>query len=235
MLLQAIREGHWFLIDEMNLAQQSILEGLNAILDHRRAVYIPELNRTFPCHPDFFVFACQNPSQSAGHTSGRKTLPKSFLNRFSKIFLEDLTRADYQVILRHQTSDLFRAAEIESLLEVTQRINSRRDFDKQAVNMRDLARFLKLLRHYSGLSVERNSAIATALQTCYTDWEQGIHCGLLDRNTQVPQTSLVRSTPTGHIVFESLHKTVVGREGGLQSKSDFAYGDYLQMKGAHAK
>lgn len=61
-LLRAIKEGHWFLIDEMNLAQQSVLEGLNAILDHRRTVYIPELNREFQCHPDFFVFACQNPS-----------------------------------------------------------------------------------------------------------------------------------------------------------------------------
>ena len=44
VLLRAIKEGNWFLIDEMNLAQQSVLEGLNAILDHRRTVYIPELN-----------------------------------------------------------------------------------------------------------------------------------------------------------------------------------------------
>ena len=47
VLLSAIKEGHWLLIDEMNLAQQSILEGLNAILDHRRTVYIPELNQEF--------------------------------------------------------------------------------------------------------------------------------------------------------------------------------------------
>lgn len=58
VLLQAIKEGHWFLIDEMNLAQQSVLEGLNAILDHRKTVYIPELNKEFKCHPNFFVFAC---------------------------------------------------------------------------------------------------------------------------------------------------------------------------------
>lgn len=62
VLLRAIKEGHWFLIDEMNLAQQSVLEGLNAILDHRRSVYIPELGKEFTCHPNFFVFACQNPS-----------------------------------------------------------------------------------------------------------------------------------------------------------------------------
>ena len=60
-LLKSIKEGHWFLIDEMNLASQSILEGLNAILDHRKTVFIPDLNQEFVCHPEFFVFASQNP------------------------------------------------------------------------------------------------------------------------------------------------------------------------------
>ncbi len=102
--MQAIKEGHWFLIDEMNLAQQSILEGLNGILDHRRCVYIPELNKEFMCHPDFFVFACQNPSQSSSSVGGRKTLPKSFLNRFNKIYLEELTLEDYQIIIEKQVA-----------------------------------------------------------------------------------------------------------------------------------
>jgi len=102
VLLRAIKEGHWFLIDEMNLAQQSVLEGLNAILDHRRTVYIPELNQEFECHPDFFVFACQNPSQSSSSVGGRKTLPKSFLNRFNKIYLEELSHDDYRCILERQ-------------------------------------------------------------------------------------------------------------------------------------
>lgn len=87
----------------MNLAQQSVLEGLNAILDHRRTVYVPELNREFDCHPDFFVFACQNPSTSSSSVGGRKTLPKSFLNRFNKIYLEELSRDDYACILGRST------------------------------------------------------------------------------------------------------------------------------------
>lgn len=58
VLLQAVKNGHWLLIDEMNLAQQSVLEGLNAVLDHRRTIYIPELDREFECHPDFMLFAC---------------------------------------------------------------------------------------------------------------------------------------------------------------------------------
>lgn len=105
----------------MNLAQQSVLEGLNAILDHRRTVYIPELNQEFQCHPDFFVFACQNPSQSSTSVGGRKSLPKSFLNRFNKIYLEDLTHEDYHCILERQISrdPMLEHLNVSRLLELT--------------------------------------------------------------------------------------------------------------------
>ena len=96
-LLKAIKEGHWFLIDEMNLANQSILEGLNAILDHRQTVYIPDLNSEFPCHPDFQIFASQNPIQ---HGIGRKSLPASFLNRFTKIYMDSLSKEQYGEIIK---------------------------------------------------------------------------------------------------------------------------------------
>lgn len=64
-----------------------LIQGLNAILDHRAEVYIPELNQMFSCPPSFRVFACQNPSSQGG---GRKGLPKSFLNRFTKVFTKML-------------------------------------------------------------------------------------------------------------------------------------------------
>lgn len=84
IILQALKEGCWVLLDELNLAPQSVLEGLNAILDHRAEVFIPELALTFKCPRSFRVFACQNPSYQGG---GRKGLPKSFLNRFTKVLL----------------------------------------------------------------------------------------------------------------------------------------------------
>lgn len=37
-LLGALRQGSWVLLDELNLAGQSVLEGLNALLDHRAEV-----------------------------------------------------------------------------------------------------------------------------------------------------------------------------------------------------
>ncbi|CAJ1950871.1 unnamed protein product [Sphenostylis stenocarpa] len=88
----ALKEGCWILLDELNLAPQSVLEGLNAILDHRAEVFIPELGNTFKCPPSFRVFACQNPSHQGG---GRKGLPKSFLNRFTKVYVDELVEEDY--------------------------------------------------------------------------------------------------------------------------------------------
>ncbi|XXQ38124.1 Midasin [Plasmodiophora brassicae] len=94
--LDALVHGHWVLLDELNLASQSVLEGLNSVLDHRAEIFIPELDRTFTCHPSFRVFACQNPVQEGG---GRKALPASFLNRFTKVYLEEMSQGDYTRIL----------------------------------------------------------------------------------------------------------------------------------------
>ena len=50
-LLSALRAGAWVLLDELNLAPQAVLEGLNALLDHRREVYVPELDTVRPAMP----------------------------------------------------------------------------------------------------------------------------------------------------------------------------------------
>ncbi|TKY64312.1 Midasin protein [Spatholobus suberectus] len=103
ILLQALKEGCWVLLDELNLATQSVLEGLNAILDHRAEVFIPELGNTYKCPPSFRVFACQNPSHQGG---GRKGLPKSFLNRFTKVYVDELVEEDYLSICESKFSTI---------------------------------------------------------------------------------------------------------------------------------
>ncbi|KAI5949928.1 hypothetical protein KGF54_005406 [Candida jiufengensis] len=94
--LRAMQRGEWVLLDEMNLASQSVLEGLNACLDHRGEAYIPELDKTFQKHKDFRIFAAQNPQYQGG---GRKGLPKSFVNRFSVVYVDTLKSADLEFIL----------------------------------------------------------------------------------------------------------------------------------------
>ncbi|KAJ1674966.1 AAA ATPase midasin, partial [Spiromyces aspiralis] len=96
--LQAMQSGHWVLLDEINLASQSVLEGLNACLDHRGTVYVSELDKSFSQHPGFRVFAAQNPIQQGG---GRKGLPKSFVNRFTQVYFDELNRDDMMMICQN--------------------------------------------------------------------------------------------------------------------------------------
>jgi len=164
-LLTAIKNGYWFLLDEMNLAHQSVLEGLNAILDHRKTVYIPELNQEFRCHPDFKFFASQNPIE---HGIGRKNLPKSFLNRFIKIYLEDLSDDNYFDIMKCRFGQHCSDEEIKALIVMTHELEhllredkmkyaNEMSFDSnEKFNLRDLTRFFLVYtsKDYQNLSKE---------------------------------------------------------------------------------
>ncbi|XP_023315085.1 LOW QUALITY PROTEIN: midasin-like [Trichogramma pretiosum] len=97
--LRALKAGQWILLEEMNLASQSVLEGLNACFDHRGQIYIPELGKTFNVRSETKLFACQNPLRQGG---GRRGLPKSFLNRFTQIFVDALSNDDLKFIASSQ-------------------------------------------------------------------------------------------------------------------------------------
>ena len=79
LLVQALKHGHWVILDELNLAPSEVLEALNRLLDDNRELYIPETNETVKPHQNFRLFATQNP---CGVYGGRKPLSKAFRNRF---------------------------------------------------------------------------------------------------------------------------------------------------------
>ncbi|CDU22202.1 related to MDN1-Huge dynein-related AAA-type ATPase (midasin) [Sporisorium scitamineum] len=154
--LTAMQQGEWVLLDEMNLASQTVLEGLNSCLDHRGTVYVPELGRSFIKHPDFRIFAAQNPHHQGG---GRKGLPKSFLNRFIKVHIEELTGEDILAISSH----LYPNFDIEQLRnmirfnfalhhEVVVKHSFGRIGAPWEFNLRDLMRWLDLLHSDLGLN-----------------------------------------------------------------------------------
>lgn len=155
--LRAMQKGEWVLLDEMNLASQSVLEGLNACLDHRGEAYIPELDKTFKCHPDFRVFAAQNPQYQGG---GRKGLPKSFLNRFTIVFVDMLEIADLEIISSHLYPSV-REDEIKSLVryiaELEDLVSVKKVFGNLGgpfeFNLRDTMRWLSLYSKQKSLSM----------------------------------------------------------------------------------
>ncbi|GAA6048627.1 hypothetical protein JCM3770_002064 [Rhodotorula araucariae] len=161
--LAAMQNGDWVLLDEMNLASQSVLEGLNSCLDHRGAVYIPELDRTFNRHPDFRIFAAQNP---LGQGGGRKGLPKSFLDRFSLVHMEELDAVDLNAIAAALYPDID-AAVLSKMITFNSTVH-RQTMEARAFgvegspwefNLRDVLRWLSLVRASTGLDARQHEAI----------------------------------------------------------------------------
>ncbi|KAI8453986.1 hypothetical protein BY996DRAFT_4638411 [Phakopsora pachyrhizi] len=146
--LDALQNGDWVLLDEMNLAPQTVLEGLNACLDHRGNVYIPELDRTFQRHPHFRVFAAQNPYHQGG---SRKGLPRSLVDRFTIVFMKEMDREDLLQICA-ELSPSFDSLSISQMVnfnyELNQEANVNRSFASLGspweFNLRDLSRWLKI-------------------------------------------------------------------------------------------
>ncbi|PNS16126.1 Midasin [Sphaceloma murrayae] len=148
--LRAMKQGEWVLLDEMNLASQSILEGLNACLDHRGEVYIPELNQTFQRHPRFRLFAAQNSHHQGG---GRKGLPASFVNRFTVVYAEALTMPDLLSIC-HRSYQGVPIGDIEKVVGIIDSLKT--EVAERSVgtvgapwefNLRDSKRWLELVSH----------------------------------------------------------------------------------------
>lgn len=147
-----MKQGHWILLDELNLASQSVLEGLNACLDHRGEIFIPELAKTFTVKPGTRFFACQNPLKQGG---SRRGLPKSFLNRFIQVYINELNNQDLLLILREQFPQLSNNDRLEKMvtfnMRVVKEIDNHNLGNKGApweYNLRDMTRWCEAVIYF---------------------------------------------------------------------------------------
>ncbi|GAW82891.1 dynein-related AAA-type ATPase [Plasmodium gonderi] len=182
-LIECMKKGYWILIDEINLANQQTLEGLNSILDHRKEIFIPETNETVKSHKNFRLFCCQNPYSEGG---GRKGLPKSFLNRFSKIYFDELKEEDYISIVEKLYGTYISEENIKKIISITfliKKINHLlKESDCWVWNLRDILRICKFIK-YSRTSEANFLAICDMLicsrLTCSQDREI-VRCVILN-------------------------------------------------------
>uniref|UniRef100_A0A1B0C7C6 ATPase dynein-related AAA domain-containing protein n=1 Tax=Glossina palpalis gambiensis TaxID=67801 RepID=A0A1B0C7C6_9MUSC len=91
-----MRQGYWIILDELNLASTEILEAVIRVLDDNRELFIPETQAIVKAHPNFMLFATQNPP---GVYGGRKVLSRAFKNRFIKLHFFEIPREELEVIL----------------------------------------------------------------------------------------------------------------------------------------
>ncbi|KAM7223879.1 hypothetical protein V8F06_000895 [Rhypophila decipiens] len=157
--LEAMIRGEWCLLDELNLASPQLLECLNACLDHRGEVYIAELDQVFKRHPDFRLFAAQNPHHQGG---GRKGLPASFVNRFILAYTDVFTKEDLLCITAKKfdkIGDETQHKMIEFMSRLDDAVVSERRFGSLGspweFNLRDTLRWCDLLTSKDALLANR--------------------------------------------------------------------------------
>ncbi|ORD97295.1 MDN1 [Hepatospora eriocheir] len=104
-----LKEGHWIILDEINLCSQSVIEGLNSILDYRQEIRVN--NQIIKVNKNCRIFGTMNPTG----VMGRKYLPKSFLDRFIHCSIVEYTKNDICKILRFKFGENFKFNENASL------------------------------------------------------------------------------------------------------------------------
>jgi midasin len=95
-LVEALRNGYWIILDELNLAPSEVLEALNRLLDDNREIFIVETQTYVKAHPNFRLFGTQNPSEGY---AGRKELSEAFKNRFIMINVYDIPSSELETII----------------------------------------------------------------------------------------------------------------------------------------
>jgi midasin (ATPase involved in ribosome maturation) len=98
VLVRALCQGH-LVLDELNLAPTDMLESLNRLLTDNRELLILETQGLITLHPNFMLFATQNP---LGLYAGRKVLSRAFRNRFIELHFANVLQAELETIT-HQS------------------------------------------------------------------------------------------------------------------------------------
>ena len=142
LLARALRRGDWIVLDELNLAPTDVLEALNRLLDDNRELVVPETQEVVRPHPNFLLFATQNPP---GLYGGRKVLSRAFRNRFLEVYFDDLPQAELETILcqRCRVAPSYAQKVVRVFRELAKRRQSTRVFESKYgfATLRDLFRW----------------------------------------------------------------------------------------------
>jgi hypothetical protein len=169
---EAFVNGSWLLLDEFNLAPDSVLRCIEDALDtgtiylsHPTDPYYPALER----HPNFRLFATQNPNN--GFFKGkREKLSQALLNRFTLVLFRELPEEEWLIIVRKQLEaskfgKLEIAAEVANILvswhfQFIDAVNSTESpfpekFAYSEISLRDITRLIDFIIY----SYEENGGV----------------------------------------------------------------------------
>ncbi len=102
-LTQAIQNGEWVILDEINLASAETLQFLSILLENTQSksssivLYEKGDNEPLVRHENFRIFGAMNPANDIG----KRNLPANIRNRFTEIFVDELdNEQDLNLMIR---------------------------------------------------------------------------------------------------------------------------------------
>lgn len=141
-LLRAIKFGGFFIADEANLAQTTLLQSLIVALEQKpgEQIELPHVEETTTVHKDYFFIACQNDTSMFG----RKMLPLNLLKRvvtlefpFPVSSIEKVVRS-----IADETQAAFITNTISDLVKILHnRFKNEHDFEIRPWSFREVRRF----------------------------------------------------------------------------------------------
>ncbi len=169
-LIQAMLGGDVFLLDEISLADDSVLERLNSVLEPGRTIVLAEKGGSDFIHPtvkatDSFKFiATMNP----GGDYGKKELSPALRNRFTEIWVPRVDdRADLAMIIdnlwKHEDLNNYTLKLLDYIEWLSVRIG-----DKTTTSLRDIIVGTSRLAYTGTLFTSSITGLGNVSNTVYT-------------------------------------------------------------------
>ena len=174
-LIKSIQEGDWILLDEINLASDSVLNKLATIVQGSHILLneradIVETKR----HSDFRIFMCMNPPYSS---AGKKQLPYSLRSKLTEIYVSELENEnDLWDIIERNTRHLnnpnvscLDEAYKRQLLAFYGQVRALvlKQMRRGNIGLRNLCRALFFIKSAVRLNYPQPKAVYDSLLTCF--------------------------------------------------------------------
>lgn len=145
ILLQAMKAGHWLIVDEINVALPEVLFALHSLLDDDRFVVVAGHNgEVVRPHEDFRFFATMNPVEEY---AGTKELNKAFQSRFNIVLEMEYPPKKDEIAIVEQHTALDKLS-IAKMVDVATAIRALKKGEKvfYTCSTRDLIHWAKMTK-----------------------------------------------------------------------------------------
>jgi len=246
-LVVALRDGQDFLIDEISLADDSVLERLNSVLEEERTLLVAENassnSSLLVAHPNFRIFSTMNP----GGDFGKKELSAALRNRFTEIWCPTPSHDshEFEIICSEKLNILLtpscqaQAPSITPLLKTIcketmiaflrwlsrQQFFSKKSLTAGTISIRDLMRWIRFINIYS----QPDCFISDTVLNPVLALIHGAHLGFVDAlNVESDRRSDLQQVNPAHECAQFLFSSV--QEGLTRSGSELLNGFDVQAE-----